>query len=337
MELIPGADLRALNTFRVAARATCLAQIEHVDDLRRSVELADTRQWPILVLGGGSNILFRQDYTGLVLNIRLRGMSVVAENPEALYLRAAAGESWHQFVRWSVGLGYGGLENLSLIPGTVGAAPIQNIGAYGVELAERLHAIEALDLATGELRRLHPGECAFGYRTSAFKGGVLAKHVVTAIEVRLPRQPHWVLDYPGVRQTLGDERQPLDATRISNAICAIRQQKLPDPVRIGNAGSFFHNPLVSMTELEQLRSVEPELPAFELADGRHKLPAAWLVERCGWKGFRHGDAGVYREHALVLVNHGSASGAELWELAEAIRASVLTRFGLLLNPEPVVI
>jgi len=337
VELTRDADLRPLNTFRVPARAAFLARVEETDDLRRCLALPQLRELPRLVLGGGSNILLRGDFQGLVLSICLRGMRVLGEDAEATYLRAAAGEPWHDLVGWSIALGHAGLENLSLIPGTVGAAPIQNIGAYGVELAERLHAVEALDLASGELRRLQPADCGLGYRTSAFKQGALSGHVVTAIEVRLPRQPRWVLDYPGVREALQAGADALDAARVSDAICGIRRRKLPDPVELPNAGSFFHNPVVATETLARLRAEHPELPAFRQADGRYKLSAAWLIERCGWKGQRRGDAGVYPGHALVLVNYGRATGAELWALAEAIRDAVAERFGLLLSPEPLVL
>lgn len=337
MELRRNADLRPLNSFGVSARARLLARVESIDDLRRCVELPAFRALPRLVLGSGSNILFTDNFEGFVLQASLRGRGVLGQDDEAIYIRAAAGESWHGLVRWSLDLDAGGLENLSLIPGSVGAAPIQNIGAYGVELSDRLHAVEALDLASGEMQRLRSSDCELQYRSSAFKSGRLANHLVTAVEFRLPRHATPVLSYPGVRTALGSQSESASPRQVSDAICALRRHKLPDPAILGNAGSFFHNPIVDRNTLEGLRTEWPELPAYALNGDRYKVAAAWLIERCGWKGRRQGDAAVSARHALVLVNHGAATGAEIWALAQAIRDSVAARFGLVLSPEPLII
>lgn len=337
MELRRQADLRPLNSFGVPARTRLLARVERLDDLRRCLALTAFRELPRLVLGSGSNILFRGDFEGLVLHVSLRGMGVLDQDDEAIYVRAAAGESWHELVRWTLGLDAGGLENLSLIPGTVGAAPIQNIGAYGVELSDHLHAVEAVDLGSGEMHRLRPSDCHLEYRSSAFKSGALANYLVTAVELRLPRHAAPVLSYPGVRAALGSHGDSPSPRQVSDAICALRRSKLPDPAVQGNAGSFFHNPIVRRNTLEGLWADWPELPAYPLTGDRYKVAAAWLVERCGWKGRRQGDAGVSAGHALVLVNHGAATGAEIWALAQAIQDSVATRFGLILSPEPLIL
>jgi UDP-N-acetylmuramate dehydrogenase len=335
------APLDARNTFGVAARAPLLVEVEDVAAL--PAVLADPllrdgmqRDGDLLVLGGGSNLLFAGDAPGPVLAISARGMRVLADHGDFAVVRADAGASWDGFVRWSLAQGLAGLENLALIPGTVGAAPIQNIGAYGVEVRERIHAVEAFERATGEVRRLAPAACAFGYRDSLFRREP-DRYVVTAVEFELPRAAPPRLDYAGI----GDELAAMglagtpSPTQVADAVSRIRRRKLPDPAVLGNAGSFFKNPIVPAAQAEALQAAHASLPVFRGdADATRKLSAAWLIEQCGWKGHRDGGAGVAASHALVLVNHGGATGAQLLDLARRIAASVQARFGVAIEPEP---
>lgn len=336
MHLEEHASLLAHNTFRVEARARYFLTLEQLADIPAFLADERFRTLPRLILGGGSNILFRDDFPGVVVRVALRGIELVGEDDDHRLVRAAAGENWHDLVRWTVAQGWPGLENLSLIPGTVGAAPVQNIGAYGVELAEVCEMVEAVDLTTGEARLFDRAACRFAYRDSLFKQQA-GRWLITSVTFRLPKRFTPRLDYSGVREALGAvEPTPL---AVSDAICAVRRAKLPrlaagEP---GSAGSFFKNPLVPTEQAEALRGLHPELPAWPQIDGRTKLSAAWLIEQCGWKGYRDGDAGVYAKHALVLVNYGRASGEALWRLAEAIRASVAARFGVWLEPEVLIL
>jgi UDP-N-acetylmuramate dehydrogenase len=336
MHLEEHVSLLAHNTFRVEARARYFASLERQEDILTLLADERLRTLPRLILGGGSNVLFRADFPGLVMRVALRGVELLGEDQSHRLVRAAAGESWHDVVRWTVSQGWPGLENLSLIPGTVGAAPVQNIGAYGVELADVCEAVEAVELSTGQTHTFDREACRFAYRDSLFKQQA-GRWLITSVTFRLPKVFAPRLDYPGVREALGDvEPTPL---AVSEAICAVRRAKLPGlaPGEPGSAGSFFKNPLVPAGQAEALRASYPGLPAWPQPDGRTKLSAAWLIEQCGWKGRRVGDAEIYARHALVLVNHGRASGAELWALAEAVRSSVRQRFGVDLEPEPLVL
>ncbi len=333
MRLVADADLRPLNSFRVAARARWLLELHAPGEFSRLRDEARLAGLPWLVVGGGSNLLFVDDYPGVVVRPLFRGREW-HEDGDAWRLRVGAGESWHETVRFCVEAGRGGLENLSLIPGTVGAAPVQNIGAYGVELSDLLHAVEALEMKSGKRHRFAVDACGFAYRHSRFKAEP-GRWLILAVELRLPKRWRPRLDYPGVAEALaGAEPTP---RAVSDAICAIRRRKLPDPAALGNAGSFFQNPLVTAADYARLRAAHPGMPGYPAGAGRVKLSAAWLIERCGWRGRREGDAGVSAEHALVLVNHGRASGAGLWALARRIRDSVAARFGVELEPEPRVI
>jgi UDP-N-acetylmuramate dehydrogenase len=338
--IVENAKLDARNTFGVAARAPMLVEVSDSAALPELFGYAMLRDGPLLVLGGGSNLLFAGDPQGAVLALGSQTIAVVDEHDDRVIVRADAGVEWHALVLWTLGHGLAGLENLALIPGTVGAAPIQNIGAYGVEVRESVHTVELFERATSRTRRLAAGECDFGYRDSRFKREPDA-FVVTAVEFALSRTAAPRLDYAG----LGDELQAMgidtaapEAVRpsqVAEAVCRIRRRKLPDPALIGNAGSFFKNPIVPAAMAETLKAQHPALPMFPAADAaQRKLSAAWLIDACGWKGFREGDAGVSASHALVLVNHGAASGAQLLALARRIAASVHERFGVPLEPEP---
>ncbi len=338
------ARLDARNTFGVAARAPMLVEVSDAALLPGLLAQPMLRDGPLLVLGGGSNLLFAGDAPGPVLALETRGMQVIGEDDShpdggSAIVRADAGGEWHALVLWTLGHGLAGLENLALIPGTVGAAPIQNIGAYGVEVREHIHAVEAVERGSGELHRLSADECGFGYRDSRFKREP-ERYVVTAVEFTLSRTPRLRLDYAGIGEelaTMGADSAPRPS-QVAEAVCRIRRRKLPDPAVIGNAGSFFKNPIVPMAQAEALKTEHPALPMFRGSDeATRKLSAAWLIDACGWKGHREGDAGVAASHALVLVNHGHASGAQLLDLARRIAASVCERFGVALEPEPRII
>ncbi|MGH8371186.1 MAG: UDP-N-acetylmuramate dehydrogenase [Gammaproteobacteria bacterium] len=330
------APLAGRNTYRVPARADLLAEVNDANYLPELLQLPEVRERPSLVLGEGSNVLFTRDPAAVVIIVTARGMQLLGTDSAGTRVRVAAGEHWHDLVRWSLTQGLCGLENLSLIPGSVGAAPVQNIGAYGVELAEHLVAIEAYDGQHAESVRLDREQCQFSYRQSLFKQ-TPDRWIITAVELLLQPDTPLRLDYAGMREELSAMgiSQPA-AVDVSDAVCRLRQRKLPDPAVIGNAGSFFKNPVVSTEHAVQLQVAYPGLPVFVVADGS-KLSAAWLIEQCGWKGFRDGDAGVSEKHALVLVNHRHASGAELWALAQRIMDSVQEKFGIRLEPEPRII
>ena len=337
-QLAERAPLRARNTFGVPAHAGMLVAVRDPASLPALFENAMLRDGPVLVLGGGSNLLFAADPEGVVVTLERQDIRITRDDGDSCTVRADAGVQWHAFVMWTLGHGLAGLENLSLIPGTVGAAPIQNIGAYGVEVGERIDRVEAFDRTTGAIRTLTSGECAFGYRDSRFKQEP-DRWIVTAVEFRLSRTPQLRLGYAGIVDELA--RAGIDSpspSQVAEAVCRVRQGKLPDPAVLGNAGSFFKNPIVAAELAESLGSQHPGLPVFPGPDAAsRKLSAAWLIDACDWKGFRDGDAGVSARHALVLVNHGQASGAQLLALARRIAASVHERFGVALEPEPRII
>jgi len=328
--------LRAHNSFGVEARAAAYLQVHDAAALaavRATPALAGMRR---LVLGGGSNIVLTGDFDGLVLHMANRGIEAIARTADAVHVRAAAGESWHGLVHWTLAQDLGGLENLSLIPGSVGASPIQNIGAYGVEVRELIVAVRAFDFVTGEIIALDNAACEFRYRDSVFKHRLRDRAVILDVTFALPRD--WTANtrYADVAQELAadgvTEPSPQD---ISAAVIAIRTRKLPDPAVIGNAGSFFKNPLVSKAQRDALTLAHPELVSYAQPNGDYKLAAGWLIDQCGWKGRRLGAAGVYERQALVLVNLGGARGADIVALAQAIQADVQARFGVRLEPEPV--
>ena len=333
--LVENAKLDARNTFGVAARAPILVEVADADALPELFDYAMLRDGPVLVLGGGSNLLFAGSPEGAVLALTSQSITIVEDDGDTAIVRADAGVEWHAFVLWTLGHGLAGLENLALIPGTVGAAPIQNIGAYGVEVREAIHLVHAFDRTTRSMTSLTAAQCAFAYRDSVFKHAP-DRYVVTSVEFRLSRATRVRIEYAGV----GDELAAMGidaprASQVAEAVCRIRRRKLPDPAVIGNAGSFFKNPIVPVAEAEALVAAHPHAPVFRgNDDDTRKLSAAWLIDQCGWKGFREGDAGVAPSHALVLVNHGHATGEELLALARRIAGSVRERFGVAIEPEP---
>lgn len=331
-------SLRRHNSFGIEARARAYLR---VDSARLLAQLRDDAYWssqPRLVLGGGSNLLLTGDFDGLVLHMGNAGIQIVGQDADATYVRAAAGENWHDLVRWTLQQGLPGLENLALIPGSVGAAPIQNIGAYGIEQSRCFHRLTAFDFDSGELFTLDRDACAFGYRDSVFKHRWRERAVILDVTYALPKRWQPVTAYADVQQQLAASGIAAPSAQdISDAVVALRRRKLPDPERIGNAGSFFKNPLVPAAQRDALLARHPQLVSYPHADGMVKLAAGWLIEQCGWKGRNLGRAGVYEKQALVLVNRGGASGAEVARLAAAIAADVRERFGVQLEPEPVFI
>lgn len=327
-------SLKPFNSFGVDVRARLFAEAHDDAEVREALSLAEKRGLPLLVVGGGSNLLLTGDVEALVLRMASRGLRVLDDAGEQVLVEAEAGEPWHPFVQWSLAQGFSGLENLSLIPGTVGAAPMQNIGAYGVEVKDLFAGLTALDRHSGELREFALEECAFAYRDSLFKREA-GRWLILRVRFRLARQAALRLDYGPVRQRLVEMGvEAPTASDVSRAICAIRSEKLPDPAELGNAGSFFKNPVVSFELAERIRAQHADLVSYPAGDGLVKLAAGWLIERAGWKGFRDGDAAVHRLQALVLVNHGHATGAQLLALAQRIQGDVLARFGVALEIEP---
>ena len=334
-QLAENVSLAGRNTFRVPARAAMMADVTHSEALSELFDFAMLRDGPVLVLGEGSNLLFAADFPGVVVCLTMAGARIVEDDGAHALVRAEAGLSWNDLVTWTLGKGLSGLENMALIPGTVGACPIQNIGAYGVEVGEFIETVEAFHRGTGQIKRVAKADCQFGYRDSVFKAE-LDQWVITAVELRLPRQRELQLDYSGVREELATmgAQQPR-ASQVAEAISRIRTRKLPNPALLGNAGSFFKNPIVPEAQAEAIKAEHPGLPVYPGgAPALRKLSAAWMIEQAGWKGFREGDAGIAAQHALVLVNYGKATGAQLLALAHRVADSVQERYGVALEPEP---
>jgi UDP-N-acetylmuramate dehydrogenase len=336
--LIEDASLRARNTLRVDARAALLAEVRDANALQTLLDWPAVRGMRTLVLGEGSNVLLTGDFDGLVITLKTSGIEIVGEDERSARVRISAGEHWNDVVRWSLARGLCGLENLSLIPGTAGAAPVQNIGAYGVEFERFVHAVEAFDLRERRAVAFGKADCGFAYRDSRFKRAPDA-YLITSLELDLLKASEPVLDYAGVREELaamGMDGKPTSA-QVAEAVVRLRTRKLPDPALIPNAGSFFKNPIVAREHAEALKREHPALPLWPTDASHAKLSAAWLIETSGFKGAREGDAGISERHALVLVNHGKARGAQLWALAQRVREGVHARFGVMLEPEPRVI
>ena len=335
-------SLRALNSFGLPALAHTLVRIRGDADVRRVLDHPELGRAAKLVLGGGSNLVLTRDPQAVVLRVEVAGRRLVETRDDAWIVEFGAGESWHDAVAWTLDQGLPGLENLGLIPGTVGATPVQNIGAYGIELADRFDALDAVDLITGRSVTLDARACNFGYRDSVFKqtgfGGLAGKSLITRVRLRLPRPWQPVRGYLDLERRLAETGQhDPDARAIFDAVCAVRRAKLPDPAVLGNAGSFFKNPVVSAEQCRDITGRDPHLVHYPMPDGQFKLAAGWLIDACGWKGKSIGGAGVYERQALVLVNRGGATGAEVLTLARAIQESVYGRFGIRLEPEPVVV
>jgi UDP-N-acetylmuramate dehydrogenase len=342
MEIQRNFPLKSFNTFGLEASAASFAEVnkpEELSELFKAGSLAARKTDPdsLLVLGGGSNILFTVDFTGLVLKINLKGVSVRDDGDKVL-VTARAGENWDGFVEYCVSKKLCGLENLSGIPGSVGASPIQNIGAYGAEMRDCFAWLEAFDRKTGKTERFDRDNCRFGYRDSIFKNELKGRYIIVSVTFRLSKSNNFNFNYRALKDKLaGMEQRNLTLQMVREAILEIRASKLPDPSQTGNAGSFFKNPLVDSKMLAELRAAFPTIVHYTAGEGGHKLAAGWLIEHCGWKGHREGDAGVHKDQALVLVNYGAATGSQIQELAKKIQKSVLDKFGIALEPEVLII
>lgn len=326
--------LKSLNTFGLNVKARYFVAVHSVEELRTVLADSVYGRLPRLVLGGGSNLLFTKDFEGIIIKMSIKGIEKVKEDNEHVWLKVGAGENWHQFVLYCIEHDYAGLENLSLIPGTVGAAPMQNIGAYGVEIKDVFEVLEAVKIEDGTIRAFTNQECQFGYRHSIFKQEVKDQYIIVSATFRLNKKPIFNTSYGAIQDTLEKFGvTTLSIKVISDAVIHIRQSKLPDPAKIGNAGSFFKNPSIEPSLYARLKGTYPTIPGYEQPDGLVKVPAGWLIEQCGWKGKTVGNAGVHANQALVLVNHGNAHGEEIRKLAEAVQASVQEKFGITLSPE----
>ncbi|MEY2619129.1 MAG: hypothetical protein RL522_2131 [Pseudomonadota bacterium] len=343
--------LQAYNSFGIVAKARELVRVRSQDDL--SALLADPARAaaPKFILGGGSNIVLTGDVKPIVLKVEVLGRRVVDDGPRGTVVEAGAGESWHDFVTWTLDQGLPGLENLALIPGSVGASPVQNVGAYGVEVQDRFESLDAVDLTSGQAFTLDAAQCAFGYRDSVFKHaapeggqggaagfGLAGRALILRVRFRLPKPWKPELSYLDLQRKMAEAEVTQPTPRqVYDWVCAIRSAKLPDPRVIGNAGSFFKNPTVTPEQCQDIIAREPNIVHYPMPDGSVKLAAGWLIDACGWKGKSVGQAGVYEKQALVLVNRGGATGGEVVTLARAIQTSVYERFGIRLEPEPVVV
>ncbi|MHC2993061.1 UDP-N-acetylenolpyruvoylglucosamine reductase [Pontibacter sp. HJ8] len=327
-------SLKSYNTFGIDVKAKHFARFDSVQELQELLQRPEIREENKLILGGGSNVLFTKDFDGIVLLNGIKGMEVVREDEEFAYVRAGGGEVWHNLVLFCLEHNLGGIENLSLIPGTVGAAPLQNIGAYGVELKDVFYELEAVELATGELHTFDGEACRFGYRESVFKHEAKGEYIVTAVVLKLHKQHQLNTSYGAIKTTL-EEMQVQQPTihDVSAAVCHIRRSKLPDPAQIGNAGSFFKNPEIPTLLFDVLKVKHPDMPAYPVSGTTVKVPAGWLIEQCGWKGKVIGNYGVHKNQALVLVNYGGAEGEKVLALAHDIIQSVQEKFGIVLQPE----
>lgn len=342
MHIESGVSLRPYNSFGLPAVAHTLVRIASDADVRRVVDHPTLGRAPKFVLGGGSNIVLTHDMPQVVLKVEVKGLRLVEQRADAWIIEAGAGESWHELVMWSLEQGYAGLENLALIPGTVGGSPVQNIGAYGIELKDRFESLDAVDLRTGLTLTLGREMCEFGYRDSVFKRSLAGLMVITRVRFRLlrPWQPvlgYLELDRKLAELRLGDPTAQPTPQQVAHWVIDIRQAKLPDPALIGNAGSFFKNPVVTPEQCRDIIGRDPEIVHYPMPDGSVKLAAGWMIDACGWKGKSVGEAAVYEKHSLVLVNRGSAIGSEVMTLARAIQESVYGRFGIRLETEPVVV
>lgn len=329
-------SLKPYNTFGLDVNTRYWVEINQEDDLQTLLQLTEFVNTPKLILGGGSNVLLRQHFNGLVVKMNIQGIDVIREDDTHIYVKAGAGVIWHDFVKFCVNQGYAGLENLSLIPGTVGAAPMQNIGAYGVEIEQVFESLTAIDASTGEQRIFNHADCAFGYRESVFKRELKGQYIITSVTFQLDKTPTFHTRYGAIQETLaemGITDDTLTIRAISDAVIQIRQSKLPDPNEIGNAGSFFKNPEIPKSQFDLLKSAYPTLPGYPISDAIVKVPAGWLIEQAGWKGYRSGDAGVHTKQALVLVNYGNATGDEILALAHQVQKSVYDKFNIGITPE----
>lgn len=327
-------SLQSFNTFGLAVSARYFVAVKTIAELQQILAHPLYGQMPKFILGGGSNVLFTKDYEGLVIKINIKGIEKIKEDDHHVWLQVGAGENWHQFVLYCIENGYAGLENLSLIPGTVGAAPMQNIGAYGVEIKDVFEELEAVGIKDGSLRTFSNQACQLSYRNSIFKEALKNQYIIVSATFKLNKEPIFNISYGAIQETLEKLGiKTLTIKAISDAVIHIRQSKLPDPAKIGNAGSFFKNPSIERSLYDKIKETFSAIPGYDQPDGLVKVPAGWLIEQCGWKGKAIGNTGVHSKQALVLVNHGNAQGAEIKQLSEAIQLSVKEKFDISLSPE----
>ncbi len=334
VEVFENFSLKQLNTFGVDVKTRYFVEFTTDDDIIGFLKETDVRGMPVLILSGGSNILFTKDFDGWVFKISTKGIERMAETRKNVYVKAKAGEVWNDLVKYAVANKLGGIENLSLIPGCVGAAPVQNIGAYGVEQSNHYHSLEAINIYDGVVRKFTRGECRFGYRNSVFKKELSQRFIILSVTYRLDKTPEIITKYGALELELkswGIDNP--DIENVSDAVIAIRNRKLPDPSQLGNAGSFYKNPTVTVQQYNELKEKYPGLIAFTSGKDHYKLAAGWMIDALGWRGYRRGDAGVCDTQALVLVNHGNASGEEILSLANEIEKSVFDNFGVRLERE----
>ncbi|MFK7813802.1 MAG: UDP-N-acetylmuramate dehydrogenase [Maribacter sp.] len=325
--------LKTYNTFGISAKAKFFCEVNSLNDLSEVLRMDEYPEK--FIISGGSNMLITQDIDALVVHINIKGKEIISETEDHVILKVMAGENWHQMVLWTLEHGFGGLENMSLIPGNTGTAPIQNIGAYGVELKDTFESCEAMQIATQEIKRFTKKDCQFGYRDSYFKNEGKGKYIITSVTLKLSKRNHSLKTSYGAINTELKKQEITNPTinDVSNAVIAIRQSKLPDPSELGNSGSFFKNPIVSKKEFDSFSANHPEAPFYKVSENAFKIPAGWLIEQCGYKGKRFGDAGVHKNQALVLVNYDNASGNEILELADKIINEVKKKFGIGISPE----
>lgn len=333
MKIQENLSLKAFNTFGIDKKAQFFTRATTIEELKEALTWAKERGLPLVILGGGSNILLTRDVLGLVIKVELQGIEVIQEDENQVLVEVGAGVVWHDWVVYCLEKNWAGVENLSLIPGTVGASPMQNIGAYGVEIKDVFHSLKALNRNTQDLEAFDASACKFGYRESIFKHKSKDQYIITSVSFRLSKNPEFQVAYGAIQDVLKEKGiKKLSIQAISEAVIEIRQSKLPDPKELGNAGSFFKNPTIPISQFEMLKTSFPTLPGYEVAEGI-KVPAGWLIEQSGWKGKRIGEVGVHAKQALVLVNYGRGTGEEIKSLSEQVRASVRDQFGIELNPE----
>lgn len=327
-------QLKPFNTFGIEATAKYFIEVSSIDQLQEILQSPDYQSTERLILGGGSNMLLTKDFDGLVIKIAIKGFEVVNENEDNIWIKAGAGLVWHDLVMQCVNQNYAGMENLSLIPGTVGAAPMQNIGAYGIEIKEVFEELQALEIATGEIKNFDKAMCNFGYRESIFKHEAKGKYIILNVTFKLSKKPTFHVEYGAIKDTLAEMGViEMSIKAISDAVIQIRQSKLPNPAEIGNAGSFFKNPEILKSQFEALKAQFPTIPSYPVSETTTKVPAGWLIEQAGWKGQRFGNVGVHAKQALVLVNYGGGKGEEIKDLSQKIQASVKEKFGIQLSAE----
>jgi len=333
MNILENISLKPFNTFGIDKKARFFTIVKSLSELKEALYWANTQNIKVILLGGGSNILLTQDQDALIIKLELKGINLIQTDDLHFYVEVGAGENWHGFVQNAIENNWSGVENLSLIPGTVGASPMQNIGAYGVEIKDVFSHLVALNRSTFELEEFNSEACGFGYRESVFKNVLKDKYVICSVVFRLNKYPEFHTNYGAIQQTLATNGvKELSIKAIADAVVQIRQSKLPDPKQIGNAGSFFKNPTVPIQVFEALRKNYPDIPGYSTDNGI-KIPAAWLIEQCGWKGKRFGEIGVHSQHPLVLVNFGNGDGKEIQKLAQNIQESVKQKFGVEIIPE----